>query len=996
MASLDPPESGDPDAGAPRAGAGDTQAPTTHPLPHPTAAPCAPPTTRFGPPLASRSAAAVEASSTNCARPGVLFQERLLHDFHSTAFPGAFPTPCSDAAFLWITPPFRAIRFNSSYITTLLSFHFTAPPDLLRARKVGTYVFRVRVANTNIANYLASRGHLEFNRQRFTLHSSAGQAMAAAEKLKEEDTVKASQLPSCCFPFPNTGINHPGKGAIDVASLETSAAQTCRAEISRDTAFTEASGLGLLPTPGQNVWQQAETGSAPAPPAFTAPQQPAAKPYLNALLTPAKPLPPKQRRIAPIPFNPTACFRCLSLDHQVRHCRNSLVCRICHATGHRSFACPMVIPREHTPHPSRRPTIPLPASRAPIHAVPFSRRTTPPPSATPTPPPTPLNLPPFTTSFDPLNMLASSSAGPSVGVQIQQPKEVTPKRVKEPAEEGPFFLGDLFHEPIDTGKGILSMPPRRAPPQIPKARDIRMVGRGTSMSPSRSPVREETGVTRGRSPRSPPSPVAPPVLPEPVRPQEAPQEDGALTEPSDEEEEESVESDALDDGPEYVQIWIREGNWNRAARFATATIDPPAAAANLAPLIRGMFLNAAPELSFQFVPSSHGAALLHFSSAQAREEAMAIQPLHHDGTTISLTRVEETDDRFIREPAWLALVVVWNYPEEHWDQDKVRDIYCCVGTVVEIDPSCFATLDRSCMRFVIELQHPHVPYRVGAHPPSGRGIVLRQNALRFWPRAEQFDATGAWIPFFGPPPPPPAGFGTAAGGLLPPPPVAFGPPPPPAPPAPQNPPPLHPAAFLGASILCHGFVCAFPMARLPAFPICIQLPATSMPRRAEPPPLHRVAPMLLLTWNTAPPPPSPNAPHIQPVEQSPLVANNYAPAANPNGRVGGVRKKAAAVATRNSTRLAAKDSGKFVRVADKASQLKALQNSLALCSKPVQLHVTKKKLLKKTKKPIAAEDLKKLADAVSLGNDSAAALDKVLAIGNATSCVLDRALEAAK
>jgi hypothetical protein len=41
------------------------------------------------------------------------------------------------------------------------------------------------------------------------------------------------------------------------------------------------------------------------------------------------------------------------------------------------------------------------------------------------------------------------------------------------------------------------------------------------------------------------------------------------------------------------------------------------------------------------------------------------------------------------------------------------------------------------------------------------------------------------------------------------------------------------------------------------------------------------------------------------------------------------------VSTRNSDRIAAKDGGVFVSVTDKASQLKALKNSLSLFSKPV-------------------------------------------------------------
>ena len=101
-------------------------------------------------------------------------------------------------------------------------------------------------------------------------------------------------------------------------------------------------------------------------------------------------------------------------------------------------------------------------------------------------------------------------------------------------------------------------------------------------------------------------------------------------------------------------------------------------------------------------------------------------------------------------------------------------------------------------------------------------------------------------------------------------------------------------------------------------------------------------------------------------------------------------------ATRSSLRLAAKDTGLYVPSTEKASQLKALQNSLALCSKPVQLHVAKKKLLKQTKKPIAAADLVKLADAVSLGAATAAALNNVLAIGDRTSAALDLALAGSK
>jgi hypothetical protein len=65
---------------------------------------------------------------------------------------------------------------------------------------------------------------------------------------------------------------------------------------------------------------------------------------------------------------------------------------------------------------------------------------------------------------------------------------------------------------------------------------------------------------------------------------------------------------------------------------------------------------------------------------------------------------------------------------------------------------------------------------------------------------------------------------------------------------------------------------------------------------------------------------------------------------------------------------------------------------VALCSRLVQAHVEKKKLLHKTKKPIAAMDLRKLSDVVGLGDATSLALDRVLAIGAATSQDLDSVL----
>ena len=61
---------------------------------------------------------------------------------------------------------------------------------------------------------------------------------------------------------------------------------------------------------------------------------------------------------------------------------------------------------------------------------------------------------------------------------------------------------------------------------------------------------------------------------------------GADEEGADSAEEESVESDDLDDGPDYVEVWVDEGDWEKASKTAFVYLEPLLGAANPAPLIR--------------------------------------------------------------------------------------------------------------------------------------------------------------------------------------------------------------------------------------------------------------------------------------------------------------------------------------------------------------------------------------------------------------------------
>ena len=106
---------------------------------------------------------------------------------------------------------------------------------------------------------------------------------------------------------------------------------------------------------------------------------------------------------------------------------------------------------------------------------------------------------------------------------------------------------------------------------------------------------------------------------------------------------------------------------------------------------------------------------------------------------------------------------------------------------------------------------------------------------------------------------------------------------------------------------------------------------------------------------TAPPP----FPAGSPVRSRPTVRCGRRP------RVG--LQLSAPKPKRQSSRLAEKADGKFVAVADKACQLKALKNALAPCSSKLKQAVEKRNLLTRSKLPIGAADLRKMVSAAGLG-----------------------------
>ena len=80
---------------------------------------------------------------------------------------------------------------------------------------------------------------------------------------------------------------------------------------------------------------------------------------------------------------------------------------------------------------------------------------------------------------------------------------------------------------------------------------------------------------------------------------------------------------------------------------------------------------------------------------------------------------------------------------------------------------------------------------------------------------------------------------------------------------------------------------------------------------------------------------------------------------------------------RQSSRLAAKATGKFVDSTDKAVQLKALKNALVPCSSKLKGVVEKKGILNRSKLPIGVSDLRKLVAAAGLNANGPAGVGTV-------------------
>lgn len=304
---------------------------------------------------------------------GEVLQFKVLFETHSTIAPsliGPSPSP----ATVWMTPPSRYPRYNIRFMQNTLQRTLASFPGRLRAPCVHRGVLCFRVANQNVANILAMVGAIHFGSTVLFLHGSLAAAMAAFERLpfslEEEDEVTLD------------GPSHLPRLPVPVVSVAGVKSLQASARISDVRTHLGSVPLRLLNAPtsafmGASLPSAGEASSHLVAPMLSEGLASSVNghklTYLQVALTPARPAPSTPKPPKPI-LATDVCFRCLSPDHLVKDCRDPVHCRRCLRSSHRQPVCPMKLSSLLSLGRNRSPTIPMPASRRSVHAVPYKPR----------------------------------------------------------------------------------------------------------------------------------------------------------------------------------------------------------------------------------------------------------------------------------------------------------------------------------------------------------------------------------------------------------------------------------------------------------------------------------------------------------------------------------------------------------------------------------------------------------------------------------------------
>jgi hypothetical protein len=263
----------------------------------------------------------------------------------------------------------------------------------LVAAAVEDGVFHVVVGSPAVARFIVDVGPRHCARFRLGFHHGLPHARACAAELSvQAPPVMLSKHrrgrrplpPWSRMPASSSGFGGRGLIPLPRARFGEGSAPQLPVASAVASSFKDNASAPLSPTSGAPrsahaaLEPRASANGAPGspaahPPAINAACSPLPRSYLDAARCP--PLPSPKTPSAPFKnLSLDGCFRCLSVRHQVRSCRDPIRCRGCGRSGHRLKECtmpfpqPTFVPVRSSPRPAnpsaapRRPATPYPAS----------------------------------------------------------------------------------------------------------------------------------------------------------------------------------------------------------------------------------------------------------------------------------------------------------------------------------------------------------------------------------------------------------------------------------------------------------------------------------------------------------------------------------------------------------------------------------------------------------------------------------------------------------
>nr|XP_020189067.1 formin-like protein 6 [Aegilops tauschii subsp. strangulata] len=517
-------------------------------------------------------------------RPGIAFRVRVVAAFLSgVAFdPSEFPA-LSHPGIVWVVIPFVAgfaprvfsVRVASAAVARFLA---AVSPGLLIAVNLGVHA-SLREAEADVASSRKCAARVRRLLHQPTVAASAAPRRPRLKLLPIRCHIPAAPQRPLLLPLPTPLTPVPSCDWPGLDPEVTDARLNCPASFhpvalrgdtacgaSDETAAASHAGASAPFTPRD----------PPSPAAFTA-SLVETSPYLQALLSPAAPAKHPTPRPPQPELSLNGCFRCLSIRHYVKDCREPVRCRQCRVSGHRASSprCAMA--------PKR--------SNAPPKAASFPGRT----GAAPPPPPARRQSTPYPRARP------SASPGRASPIQPRRLEVGELSSAPPPSVVAAGVAADASHFPpsnrdISITEVIRSPPP--SPPGLAGERgapDVQVQSPGSDGLPPgllafRDRVSSDSSDSRlSLSVRSASSMSTGNSIP-------------------------SVIADS--ERPDVVEVFMPEGDYDAAQRLVVVVIVPPSAFHNLA--VQAAVLDNIGHLLPEVVPSSVGAMYLRFATWEDR------------------------------------------------------------------------------------------------------------------------------------------------------------------------------------------------------------------------------------------------------------------------------------------------------------------------------------------------------------------------------------------